>query len=285
MIALPNLEAYLHPTDLPAALRELKEGGSGARLMAGGTDLVLHGPKDITTLVDLGGLRLSYVEEKDGTIAIGATTTLTEILEHPAVASYLGGVIPEMLRQVGSPLLRNRATIGGNLMRRQPWSDVIPLFCALGASATLFDGESRPRRLDDIYAGAGHPADAILTEVVLPEQPANTAAAFRKYTRSAVDVAILNCAALTQVDDGRCADIRLLVGATPRLAETVPAAEDYLIGQELTTTTIKVAAAEAAATVRTGDDLRSSATYRTHLVAVGITQCLEEIRHRLGEAP
>jgi CO/xanthine dehydrogenase FAD-binding subunit len=168
-------------------------------------------------------------------------------------------------------------------MRRQPWSDIIPLFRALGANATLFDGGSRPLRLDDLYAGTGHPADAILTEVVLPAQPASTAAAFRKYARSAVDIATLNCAARVQVDNGRCADIRLLVGATPRPAERVPTAEDCLVAQELTDDTIAVAAAEAAAMVDTGDDLRASATYRTHLVAVGITRCLEEIRHRLRE--
>jgi len=282
-MSLSNLQSYLRPADLSSALRQVGDGGSGARLMAAGTDLVLHGGEDVTTLIDLDGLGLSYIEQRHDSIAIGAMTTLTDVLEDPVVERYLGGVIPGMMRQVGSPLLRNLATIGGNLMRRHPWSDIIPLFRALGAEVTLFDGELLSRRLDDLYAHPGHLRGSILTEVVLPPPPDNAAAAFRKFARSTVDVAGLNCAAMVQLDDGRCAEVRLLVGGTPRAAERVCAAEDYLVGEELTAATIAGAAAEAAATVDTGDDMRATASYRTHLVGIGTTRCLEEIRYRLQE--
>ncbi len=282
-MSLSSLESYSRPRDLSSALRQLELGGSGGRIMAAGTDLVLHGGAEITALVDLNELGLSYVEARDGAIAIGAMTTLTDVLENPIVAQYSDGVIPGMLRQVGSPLLRNVATIGGNLMRRQPWSDVIPLFMALGASVVLFDGESHSQGLHDLYRKPGRPVGSILTEVVLPPQPAHAAAAFRKHARSTVDVATLNCAVMVEHDDGRCADARLFVGATPRLAQRVPAAEDCLVGEELTAATISVAATAAATTLPTGDDLRATATYRTRLVAVGITRCLEEVRHRLGK--
>jgi carbon-monoxide dehydrogenase medium subunit len=278
---LTHLHSYARPTDLESAVELIREGGRGTRVMAAGTDLILSGSDEITGLVDLGGLALSYIEDRGGAVAIGAMTTLTELLEHPAAAAYLDGVVPEMLRRVGSPLLRNVATVGGNLVRRQPWSDVIPLFRALGASMTLFDGEDRSGPIDDLYAEAAHLTGTILTEVVLPRQPAGTAAAFWKFTRSAVDIATLNCAALIQAQESGCVRARVFVGATPRLAAAVPSAEAALVGTDLSASAIAAAARAAADEVSTGDDLRATAAYRTRLVSVGVTRCLEKAQERL----
>ena len=278
---LTHLRSYVRPTDLDSAIELLCNGGRGTRLMAAGTDLVLSGSDEITGLVDLGGLGLAYVEERDGAIAIGAMTTLTELLEHPVAATYLDGVIPEMLRRVGSPLLRNVATVGGNLARKQPWSDVIPVFRALGASITLFDGDEWSGSIDDLYTEATHLTGTILTEVVLPRQPAGTAAAFWKFTRSAVDVATLNCAALIQSEEDTCIRARIFVGASPRLAAAVPSAEAALVGTDLFAADIVAAARTAADEVPTGDDLRATAAYRTRLVSVGVTRCLESAKRRL----
>ncbi len=281
---LTHLRSYVRPTDLDSAIELLRNGGRGTRLMAAGTDLVLSGSDEITGLVDLGDLGLAYVEERDGAIAIGATTTLTELLESPAAAAYLDGVVPEMLRRVGSPLLRNVATVGGNLARKQPWSDIIPVFRALGASITLFDGDERSESIDDLYTETAHLTGTILTEVVLPRQPAGTAAAFWKFTRSAVDIATLNCAALIQSEEGTCIRARIFVGATPRLASAVPSAEAALVGTDLSAADIVAAARAAADEVSTGDDLRATAAYRTRLVSVGVTCCLESAKRRLEGA-
>jgi CO/xanthine dehydrogenase FAD-binding subunit len=281
---LTHLRSYARPTDLDSAVDLLREGGRGTRLMAGGSDLVLSGSNEITGLVDLGGLDLDYVEERDGAAAIGAMTTLTDLLESPVAAAYLDGVVPEMLRQVGSRLLRNVATVGGNLVRKQPWSDLVPLFSALGASITLFDGEERTGSINDLYAEAAHLKGSILTEVVLPRQPAGAAAAFWKFTRSAVDVATLNCAALIQTEDGTCIRARIFVGATPRLAAAVPSAEAALVGTDLSAAAVAAAARAAADDVSTGDDLRATAAHRTRLVPVGVTRCLEDAKRRLEGA-
>jgi len=251
--------------------------------MAAGTDLVLSGSDEVFGLVDLGGLGLSYVEDRDGALAIGSMATLTDLLDHEATAGYMGGVVVEMLTSVGTPLLRNAATVGGNLVRRQPWSDVIPLFRALDTSATLFDGEYRTVPLDDLYGESAHLTGAILTEVVLPAPPVGTAAAFWKFTRSAVDVATLNCAAKVEAADGRCTRARIFIGATPRLATEAPAAEAVLDGTNLSDAVIADAARVAAEEVKTGDDLRASAAYRSRLITVGVTRCLADIRRRIGE--
>ncbi len=280
---LTHLQSYVRPADLPSAIDALRSGGRGTRLMAAGTDLVLSGSDEITGLVDLGGLGLSYVEDRDGALAIGATTTLADALENDAIRAYLGGVIVRMLERVGTPLLRNAATIGGNLVRRQPWSDVIPLFLALDATVTVFDGEHRTMAIGGLYERAAHLTGAILTEILLPRPPAGAGAAFWKFARSEVDVATLNCAVRLQTEGDRCTGARIYVGATPRLAVAASAAEASLLGVDLSDDAIAAAARSAAGEIETGDDLRGDAAYRTRLVRVGVTRCLEEARSRITE--
>jgi carbon-monoxide dehydrogenase medium subunit len=156
-------------------------------------------------------------------------------------------------------------------VRKQPWSDVIP----------LFDGDERSGPIDDLYAEVAHLTGTILTEVVLPRKPAGTAASFWKFTRSAVDIATLNCAVLVQAEGDRCIRARIFVSATPRLAVAVPSGEAALVGTDLSAAAIAAAARAAADEVSTGDDLRATAAYRTRLVSVGITRCLEQAKRRL----
>ncbi len=274
---LTGLESYHRPVDLQLAVDLIRTSGPGARLMAAGTDLVLHGGDEITTLVDLSGLNLAYVEVGDTRIAIGAMTTLTDVLEHPALATYLGGLIPGVLRTVGSPMLRNAATLGGNLVRRQPWSDLVPLFLALGATIRHFDGTEHHAALSSFYERPGHRPDDILLEVVVPSYGVGVAAAFEKFTRSAVDIALLNCAVWVSADRGTCTTARIYVGATPRPAVDATSVAGYLEGKKLDQRVIAEAARLGATDVTTGDDRRASATYRTHLVEVGIRRCLTRI--------
>ena len=127
-MSLSGVTEYLRPRTVDEAFAAL---GASSRALGGGTALILHAPPGISTLVDLGDLPLDYIRERDG-FRIGATTTLTAMEEHSGLAGHLGGVFPEMLRHVGSPLLRNAATIGGHLARGR-LSDVIPVLLALSA--------------------------------------------------------------------------------------------------------------------------------------------------------
>jgi len=215
-------------------------------------------------------------------VKIGAATTLREILDHPLIADYLNGVIAKMLRQVASPLLRNLATIGGALVSADPWSDVITLFLALGAHVVIYDGTSDTLPLAELYPTRSRLSGAILTEVVLSAPLPNAAAAFCKFNRTGFDIAVLNCACQVQLHDDRCVGASVVVGGTPRLAASLPGAEDVLTGQPLTKETIEQAtvAAQDAAEVR--EDRRASAEYRKQLVHVGVRRCLLEIKDRLG---
>jgi CO/xanthine dehydrogenase FAD-binding subunit len=281
---LTHLQTYHRPNDLQSAVDLIQAGAPQVRLMAAGTDLVLHGTHEITGLVDLSGLDLSYIEGRDNGIAIGAMTTLTDLMEHPVLNDYLGGIVPAVLRHVGSPLLRNLATIGGNLVRRQPWSDVVPLFLALGATVRHFDGTEHEETLAELYGKPGHTPEDILIEVVLPVPKPTAAAAFEKFTRSVVDIAVLNCVVFVRSEHERCVEARVYVGGTPRSAAAVPAVVEKLQGRSLDDEVISEAAQIAAAEVPTGNDRRTTAAYRTHLVEVGLGRCLRRIAKEVGAA-
>ncbi len=279
-----QLKTYHRPDDLKEALTLLQQGGKTARLLGGGIDLAIHLPPDVTTLIDLSRLPLSLIEESSDGITIGATATMTEVLEHPVIATYLHGVIVTTLHQVASPLLRNLATIGGTLVSTHPWSDVIPLFLALGAEVTLVGEMSERVPLSDLYDSRERLKGKILTVVHLPKPAAGTAAAFRQFSRTGFDVALLNCACFVRMENERCIETRIIVGGTPRLASSLPKAEENLIGANLTEETIEKTARIAQESSSVGDDRRASADYRRELIYVSVKRALSEIKDQLEEA-
>lgn len=283
-MSLSNIREFLRPTTLNEALELLREREKRARLLGGGIELVRYPLPQATTLIDLSTLPLTYVKESEGSLAIGATTTLREAQDHPSVASYLDGVIPSMLRQVASPPLRNLATVGGALVSANPWSDVITLFLALGAQVTLFDGEEQTIPLSELYPTGRRLQGAILTEVVLPAPPRGSGAAFHKFSRTGFDIAMLNCACFVQVSQNRCERARIVVGGTPRLAAPLAQAEAALVGAELSSAVIERVAQVASESADVREDRRASANYRKELVYVGIKRCLEKIKNQLTKA-
>ncbi len=277
---MPSLTAtaYLRPDSLDGALAAL---GEGAVAVAGGTAVILHPPPGTRTLVDVGDVLPAGISHDQAGYRIGAMTTLTAMLEHPALAQSYDGVMATMLRLIGSPLLRNAATIGGHLGRGR-LSDVIPLLIALDASVTIYDGEHRTVALEDFYAGAMHRDRLLITNVLVPARPERAAAAFLKMSRTHFDLAMLNGAARIALDeDDTIAEARVVVGETPGLGARVPAAEAALTGRSFGEEAIADAAEAARSEVRTGTDGRASAEYRTQLVGVVVSRCLAEIRSRL----
>jgi CO/xanthine dehydrogenase FAD-binding subunit len=276
---LTGITSYLRPATLEEALPLL---GDWAIAVAGGTDVIRHPHLGVTTLVDLGALPLRYIRQDRG-FAVGATTTLTDMLEHPGLAAHLGGVVAGTLHGVGSPLLRNVATIGGHLARGR-YSDIVPLLLALDATVTLFDGAEDTLLLGVYYAEGRHRSRTLITEIGIPAVDPGTAAAFLKFTRTSFDFALLNCAVRVRLGpEGTVAESRVAVGETPALAAPVTSAADCLLDGPLDDQHIAAAAAAAAAAIPAQDDQRASADYRRALCLAGVRRCLEEARRRLSE--
>lgn len=272
-----QISAFRRPRTLGEVWQILEDEGPAARLVGGGTDLTIHCPPEVTTLVDLAGAGLDRMAVAgDGSIEIGAMVTLTRLMEDDAVAGYQGGVMVDMLRWVGSPLLRNAATLGGHLARGF-LSDVIPVLLAVDARVSVFDGAEREMSLQDYYDGSVHDGPHILTRVTLPPLTGSVTA-FRRFSRSGFDHAIANAACRLAVQEGVVAEARVVVGAGRGIAARVPPAEASLTGSPPGAGPIAVASGA----VR--DALTPTGDYRSHLAAVLVGRCLEAITGGGGTA-
>jgi len=273
-----HIETYARPQTVDEAIRLRQKWEDAARFVGGGVDLALYTPPSVRALIDLSGLGISSIRAEDGDLRIGATVTITELMEDDSIAAVLDGLIVEGMRSVASPLLRNLATVGGSLVSRHPWSDVIPLFLVLDAEVSVRQAAARWIPLASFLEEREAWADGLVLEARIPAAAPGSAAAFEKFSRTEFDVAMLNCAGFAaRSSDGRCAGVRIAVGGTPRLAARVERVEAALIGEALDEDAIDSAARLAAKEVAVGDDRRASASYRRRLVEVGVRRVLTRI--------
>jgi carbon-monoxide dehydrogenase medium subunit len=276
-LSVSNIEAFVRPATIEEAFAAL---GDGSRPVAGGTDVMLRNPREVTTLVDLMSLPLAGITETAAGFSVGANVTLTAMLENPGLAAHLGGMLPEMLVHVGSPLLRNVATIGGHLARGR-LSDVIPVLVALDSIVHWYDGEHREGPLVEFYAAGVHRSRILITGVTIPVLEGNAAGAFYKVLRTFFDLALLNAACVLRLDGNAVDHARIVVGETPALGTRVPSAEQVLLGEVPSPDRFAEAAGLARAEVETQGNSTASAEYRTQLVGVAVERCLAAAAARL----
>lgn len=183
--------AYARPTSLAEALDLLAERGPEARILAGGTDLIIRlrdGSAAPSLVVDVK--RVAELEpgirEDAGTLVIGATTVMTDIAAHPAVRRH-AAALAEAAAVVGSVQIRNRATLGGNLCNASPAADTAPALLVHGARAVVA-GPQGTRRLavDDLFVRSGVTTLArgeLVTAIELPMPDDRIASAHQRRTR------------------------------------------------------------------------------------------------------
>lgn len=278
-MTLTRITDYRRPADLDEAWRLLAESDGTARLLGGGTDLVVRCPDEVSTLVDLARLGLRYVHvDDDGGVRIGAMSTFTDLLEHPVATAYATGVLGEMLAQVGSVLHRNSATVGGHVVRSR-LSDVLPVLLALDATVVSYAGAETHRPLAEYLDEDLGPH--VVTEVRLPASVAGSIAAFTRFSRSTFDHALVNACCRVDAAGGTVRDVRVVVGESTTVGARVTAAERALDGAALTDEAIAAAAAAAGEAVGARDDWLTSGAYRRHLAGVAVTRCLRAVADRL----
>ncbi len=264
------------PTSLSEASLLLKEKGPGGRFLAGGTDLVIAMkekglvPKylvDLKRLPGLSGIR----ENSDGSITIGALTTMREIEISPVLTKKYP-FLCQSAAEVGSIQIRNRATIGGNMSNATPSADVAPSLIALQATAKIASARSeRSVAIEEFFRGPGlsiMDPDEILTEITIPKTSPRLVGEYIKFSpREMMDLAYVGvAAAYTLGKENRCGDVRIVLGAvapTPIRAKSAEAAlEGQILSEELAEKVGAIAAEEA----RPISDVRSSADYRRAMV-------------------
>jgi carbon-monoxide dehydrogenase medium subunit len=248
--------------------------GDKAKLLAGGTDLLIALKKNSISPSQV--VALDQVEEikgicgDDDGIYLGARTTAAEIADSDFGTA--GQALAEAAAQVGSPLVRNLATVGGNLVTAMPAADMAPPLLVMQAGVVLEKfGDNREIALADFFVGPGEQVmlpEEILSLIFLPQLPDGSGSAFEKLgVRKALERSIVSVAALiTLADDGKTIqDARIALGAvapTPMLAVDAAAG---LCGKKATRKNFAAAAKTAAREARPRG-LRTSAVYSRLMV-------------------
>ena len=269
---------YHEPRSLADAIEILSAAGEGARVLAGGTDLVVDmktGRMRPTTVVNLKRIPgLTGIEDVGQGTRIGALTKVT-VVEQSSLVQDHHPALAEAASLLASPPVRALATIGGNVGRASPASDLGPALIVSSATATIVGrGGARDELVEDLYTGPGTTslaASDVITSIFLPSPPSGFGSAFIKLGErgSGTDIAIAGVSASVVISaDGRIADCRIAMaslGPTPMRAS---ATEALLRRQMPTDELLTDAAASAGREAKPIGDMRASASYRTALAQV-----------------
>ena len=280
---------YVAPESLEDALRIKSERGADARVIAGGTDLILRMRDRVYTpklLVDLRAVPLTTISRSASELRIGSYTSQSQILASDEIAN-LFPALAEACRPFAGPPIRNRATIGGNIVNASPAADLVPPLLAYDASVALssVSGE-RALPLAEFFTGPGQTVlepDEILTEIRLPLMPEHTAAHFIKLgQRRSMAIAIVNlCTRLSLAEDGTVAMARIALGAVAPTPLRAVAAETALTGNKMSAGLFADAAQRASEEIAPISDVRGSSGYRKLMTAVLLRRALTATRGEL----
>ncbi|HEX5998462.1 MAG TPA: xanthine dehydrogenase family protein subunit M [Hyphomicrobiaceae bacterium] len=268
---------YEAPSSLDQAVALLAAEPGEARVLAGGTDLLVQLRTDLiepALLVDVKRIaEMREVIEEGGGLRIGAAVSGAELKEHPKLKTMWPGVI-EAANLIGSTQVQGRATLGGNLCNGSPAADSVPALIAAGAIALIAGpGGRRELPVEEVMLAPRRLALAkgeIVTSFLLPPRPAHTGDAYLRFIpRTEMDIAVAGCGICLTLDaGGSCTAARVALGAVAPRPLLVPAAGRALIGTKMDAAALEALDAAAQAACRPIDDKRGTRGFRTKVAGV-----------------
>jgi carbon-monoxide dehydrogenase medium subunit len=273
---------YIAPTSIAEAVQALRSLGEDAKVLAGGQSLIplmklrLATPAylvDIGRIEELAGIRA----DDDGWLLVGAMATERD-LERSGLVRRGWPVVAEASATVADPLVRTRATLGGNLAHADPANDHPAVMLALGADV-LVQGPDGQRAIParELFTGMFETSlepDELLTAIRIPPLPARAACVYVKKERQAGDFAIAGAAAWVRVEDGLIAEARVALTNVGPMPERARALEERLMGERADPGTAERIGATVAGDVEPSESLRGSADYRRQMVRVAVEDAL-----------
>jgi len=280
-------EKYLQPTTVDEALDLLAENREKARVINGGTDLLIEMERkarapgvmiDVSRVAGLDEIRFDH-----GAIHLGASVTHNQVLASPLLRE-LASPLALACSEVGAPQIRNRGTIAGNVITASPANDTITPLSAMGARVTLTSKARGERQIPllELIRGVRETTlapDEMLTEISIPALRENQRGTFIKIAlRRGQAISVVNVALVLEFSASHVANAQITLGS---VAPTIVAAEEaqrFLRGSVLDDETIEGAADLAIHAARPIDDVRGSAAYRLEMVRVLTARALRQLR-------
>jgi len=276
---------YHQPRSVAQALALLREYGAAARIVSGGTDVLVElqrGVKPTETLIDVTQLRdLKYVRDEGERIAIGGIATHNDVLASPECARRALPLMQACV-EVGAPQIRTRATIAGNLVTASPANDTIVPLIAMGGEVVLqsVDGE-RVIDLAELFTGFRKTQmrpDELLREIRVRPLTANERGIFLKLgLRRAQAISVISVAVVVSIEGGVVGEARIALGCLAPTIVRAKNAEAAVVGKPLSAETIASAAEAVLEDVSPIGDVRGSAEYRRLAVSALLERALQRI--------
>ena len=281
----------LTPTSLQEALAFLETNGEKITPVAGGTNLIVdcqsgrHEPRvvmNVQPLAEIGG-----IEEKGDFIQVGGAVTLRAIEQSPLIKEKANALYRSAI-QFANPLIRNRATVGGNLCDASPASDTATPLLALGAEVQLSSKKSsRWVPLNEFFVHVRKTVrkpDELLTAVRWPLMPARSANTFYKLgLRKADAISVVSLGVFIALDaDNKISAARIALGSVAPTPIRAYEAEKYLIGKTGSEEVYGEAGSLAQQACKPISDVRATADYRKEMAAVLVKRLLRESVKQIG---
>jgi xanthine dehydrogenase iron-sulfur cluster and FAD-binding subunit A len=288
-------QTYYTPSSIDEALALLAEYGSEARIIAGGTDLILEIERmvrrpryviDVTRIPGLDAIQLG----QDGLIHLGPLVTHNQVVGSGLCVERAFPLV-KACWEVGAPQIRNRGTVAGNLITASPANDTITPLWAMEAKVTLKSSRGeRELEFKDFFQGARKThleSDEMLVDIAFRPLEADERGTFLKLgLRRAQAISVVNVAVILRFEDNArvgtppvsVAEGRITLGSVAPTIVHARDAERALAGQTLTDETIELIAGSAALAAVPIDDIRGSANYRRYMVSAYTQRALEQLR-------
>ena len=278
---------YLQPGTMKEALALLDQYGSDARILAGGTDLMLKMEAKVLKpkyVIDISGIaELSYIKP-DGNkgLSIGALTTVSDIAKSEVIKKQFP-LLAQAAGLLGSMAVRNVATLGGNICNAAPSAENAPALLCLNAKVKIVGPKGeRVIPLEEFFTGPGATVLApneILVEFQIPAAKPNARGVYLKHShRGSIDLSTVGVAAVASFDGNKkCEDVKIALGAVAATPIRAKKAEGMLKGKTLDEKTIEAAACAAAEDSSCITDVRASAEYRADMVIAYTRRALQMV--------
>jgi carbon-monoxide dehydrogenase medium subunit len=283
---------YEAPTTVAATLALLSAANGHAKVLAGGTDLLVQmraGRVEPELLVDIKRLpETTAITSENGRFRFGAALPCMDLIEHAAFARAWPGLI-DGIKLIGSIQVKGRATVGGNLCNASPAADSVPPLIAGGARVTIVGPRGiRDAAVEDIATGPGQTSlqrgEFILSFDMPRRAPHSGEAYFRFTPRTEMDIAVVGAAVSLTLDAaGVCTDARVSLGAVAERALSVPEAAEQLVGTPVDARALGRLAEAASAACRPIDDKRGTRAFRIEVAGVMARRAAQRARARAKE--
>ena len=280
---IPGAFDYHSPRSLDEALSLLQQHAGDAKILAGGQSLIpamrfrLAMPSILIDINRLDDLR--YVEERGDHLAVGAMT-LEHSLEDAAVVRSSYPLLHDTAVVIADPLVRNKATVGGNIAHADPANDHPATMLAYGATVVAKGPKGeRTIGIDDFFTGLFENAmgeDEILTEIRIPKPAANSGGAYTKLERKVGDYAISAAAVQLQLDGDTVAAARIGLTNVSPVPMRAKAAEAELVGKSLSDAVMEAAGKAAAGECDPSPGLRGGVDYKRDITRVMVKRSIQQ---------